>query len=194
MEEFLTTPVRIYFITTTITISRTPRPIFSTRMSRRYFNNSTSQNRGIPSSSYGGERQQLRNNGTTGNNNRRLDDSTMIIDAAADETNTSVEDVHVRELRRMFNSCDDDQDGALTTSGLERLCEELRLDDHKEYIISQLLPNTTASRTIGFDSFKLKFIQLLPELVDFSVTERTKPKSGAASPSAGRNNLRVPGK
>lgn len=104
---------------------------------------------------------------------------------------TENDNVYVRELRRMFDSCatsssssplkdhvvadeenihDDDEicEILLDQNGLEKLCNELHLQSHRDYIVGQLIPSSNVR--LNFETFKIKFIHLLPEIVEFSTS------------------------
>ncbi len=61
--------------------------------------------------------------------------------------------------------------GRLGQDGLLELCNRLNLSEHAPYILGQLLPFPYSR--IDFATFKRRFIQILPEIVEFSSTEQS---------------------
>uniref|UniRef100_A0A8R1E478 EF-hand domain-containing protein n=1 Tax=Caenorhabditis japonica TaxID=281687 RepID=A0A8R1E478_CAEJA len=77
----------------------------------------------------------------------------------------SDENVHVKELKRLFNSCDSDRNGLLDKDGLLILCEKLNLSVFTGSIVDRVLCNDHA---INFIQFKDRFLLFLPEIIDLA--------------------------
>lgn len=135
----------------------------------------------------------MTDNQNVDNNNEDEDSTTAIVPpfAVLNAAPTESENVYVRELRRIFDSCAtrsrddgvhvrrekggsiddeeyDDDTLKLDQNGLEKLCDELNLKSHRDYIVGQLIPSHNGR--LNFDAFKVKFIHLLPEIVEFSTS------------------------
>ncbi|GMT36140.1 hypothetical protein PFISCL1PPCAC_27437, partial [Pristionchus fissidentatus] len=75
------------------------------------------------------------------------------------------ENAHVQQLKKLFLECDLHGDGRLAREGLFLLCEKLNLADFSEEITSRSLGD---AHDVDFNSFKDRFVALLPEIIDVS--------------------------
>ncbi|EGT29890.1 hypothetical protein CAEBREN_32660 [Caenorhabditis brenneri] len=84
---------------------------------------------------------------------------------AQQDEGLSDENVHVKELKRLFNSCNSDRNGLLDKDGLLILCEKLNLSIFANSIIDRVLCN---DHSINFSQFKERFLLFLPEIIDLA--------------------------
>ncbi|CAB3410223.1 unnamed protein product [Caenorhabditis bovis] len=77
----------------------------------------------------------------------------------------SDDNVHVKELKRLFHSCNVGRNGLLEKDGLQLLCEKLNLSDFSESIVDRVLCEDNA---INFKQFKDRFLLFLPEIIDLA--------------------------
>uniref|UniRef100_A0A158R5R9 EF-hand domain-containing protein n=1 Tax=Syphacia muris TaxID=451379 RepID=A0A158R5R9_9BILA len=75
------------------------------------------------------------------------------------------ENVHVKELNRLFLSCARNGETYLDAVGLRTLCEKLNLVSFSDEIIERVL---NGFHVVQFSEFKDRFVQLLPEIIDIS--------------------------
>ncbi|MFH4984648.1 hypothetical protein AB6A40_011357, partial [Gnathostoma spinigerum] len=73
------------------------------------------------------------------------------------------EDVHVKELNRLFLSCAHNGQTSLDAFGLHALCDKLNLLPFADEVIRRVL---SGYHHVDFTVFKDRFIQLLPEIID----------------------------
>lgn len=98
------------------------------------------------------------------------------------------DNVYVQELKKVFDDCADDA-GQLTPISLGHLCSKLHLSDHYDYISGQVLPLDDS--TINFPDFKRKFIQILPEIVNFDdLSSPVETHEEGKSPAESQRRLR----
>ncbi|CAI2356633.1 unnamed protein product [Caenorhabditis sp. 36 PRJEB53466] len=75
------------------------------------------------------------------------------------------ENVHVKELKRLFNSCNSERNGLLDKEGLLILCDKLSLSVFAGSIIERVL---LTDHAINFNQFKDRFLLFLPEIIDLA--------------------------
>uniref|UniRef100_A0A1I7W3M7 LisH domain-containing protein n=1 Tax=Loa loa TaxID=7209 RepID=A0A1I7W3M7_LOALO len=73
------------------------------------------------------------------------------------------ENVHVKELNRLFLSCAKHGDTHLDASGLQDLCIKLNLSSFADVILERILSGCTV---VDFTVFKERFMQLLPDIIN----------------------------
>ncbi|VDD90543.1 unnamed protein product [Enterobius vermicularis] len=77
--------------------------------------------------------------------------------------NLDDDNVHVRELNKLFLGCARKGETFLDAAGLRTLCEKLNLISYTEHITERVLDGF---RIVEFPEFKERFVQLLPEIID----------------------------
>ncbi|VDM09843.1 unnamed protein product, partial [Wuchereria bancrofti] len=75
------------------------------------------------------------------------------------------ENVHVKELNRLFLSCVKNGDTHLDATGLRDLCIKLNLCSFTDVILERILSGCTV---VDFTIFKERFMQLLPDIISVS--------------------------
>ncbi|CAD6187600.1 unnamed protein product [Caenorhabditis auriculariae] len=85
--------------------------------------------------------------------------------SAFDAEALSDENVHVKELKRLFNASNVDRNGALSREGIVILCEKLHLRDFSTFIAERVLCN---EETVNFKQFKDRFLSFLPDIIDLA--------------------------
>ncbi|VDK44610.1 unnamed protein product [Anisakis simplex] len=89
----------------------------------------------------------------------------MSIVATLDDDN-----VHVKELNRLFLGCANEGENYLDEDGLHTLCAKLNLTPFADAIVERVL---CGYRVVDFQAFKDRFVQLLPEIIDVSTSSET---------------------
>lgn len=77
----------------------------------------------------------------------------------------SDENVHVKELKRLFITSGVDKNGFLNREGLHILCEKLNLNEFSASIVERVLSHEVA---VNFKQFKDRFLTFLPEIIDLA--------------------------
>uniref|UniRef100_A0A7I4KKB3 EF-hand domain-containing protein n=1 Tax=Brugia malayi TaxID=6279 RepID=A0A7I4KKB3_BRUMA len=75
------------------------------------------------------------------------------------------ENIHVKELNRLFLSCVKNGDTHLDATGLQDLCIKLNLCSFTDVILERILGGCTV---VDFTMFKERFMQLLPDIISVS--------------------------
>ncbi|VDM46614.1 unnamed protein product [Toxocara canis] len=75
------------------------------------------------------------------------------------------DNVHVKELNRLFLGCAREGQNYLDEDGLHALCAKLNLAPFADAIVERVL---CGYRVVDFQAFKDRFVQLLPEIIDVS--------------------------
>uniref|UniRef100_A0A915AJE2 EF-hand domain-containing protein n=1 Tax=Parascaris univalens TaxID=6257 RepID=A0A915AJE2_PARUN len=80
------------------------------------------------------------------------------------------DNVHVKELNRLFLGCAREGQNYLDADGLHALCVKLNLAAFADGIVERVL---CGFRVVDFQAFKDRFVQLLPEIIDVNSSSET---------------------